>query len=225
MNNTLMGKTSQGRHSRQFPVFKQSATDWYNEERWNAIYPYLTGERFSRRFLEHFITEYSRSHPCEYLLTDAFTGDVYNFNVYHSAQTVLAGIHKRHMDVFGRKNKSAENNGRFMFGYGEKLCEVSLCELIFFRWAYQNKVMEYAHAHEEEIRNDMSKMAKIKRDSSSNSPEQKEEKIILVNPLRDEYWKDSVDECMQMPKRRRKRYREGCVDMVMNNDCEIKSTL
>lgn len=236
-----MGKSSQGKHKRQFPVFKQSVLDWYTEQRWNEVYSYLIGERFSRRFIEHFITEYSRTHTCEYPLADEFTGDVFSFNVYHSAQTVLSGVHKRHMDPFGRKNKNAENNGRFIYGFGEKRCEVSVCELIFFRWAYQNKVMEYVAEHEEEIKADMSRMAKEKRETVQklkNMLSDAEEVIVEMpmpltttsniqerNPFHDKYWKGAIDEKMQQPKRKRKRYRESSVDMLMNNDIEIKAAL
>lgn len=236
-----MGKSSQGKHKRQFPVFKQSVLDWYTEPRWNDVYPYLVGERFSRRFIEHFITEYSRTHTCEYPLADAFTGDVFSFNVYHSAQTVLAGVHKRHMDPFGRKNKNAENNGRFVFGYGDKRCEVSVCELIFFRWAHQNRVMEYAAQHEDAIKADMSRMAREKRDYLKSVLSAAEEIIVEmspqqqpltaavvvanVHPLHDEYWQGAIDEKMQQPKRKRKRYRESAVDMLMNDAVEIKAAL
>lgn len=221
-----MPRGSKGKHERQFPVFKASVLQWYTPERWERVYPYLQCKTFSRRFLEHFITEYARSHSCTYPLTDPLTGEVFNFNVYHSAQTVLAGVHKRHMDPFGRKNKNAADNGRFVHGFGDKVCEVSVCELVFFRWALKHNVMKYAEEHADEIRADMASMARVKR----VHPVSVEQIIIEVpqaptNPLQDIYWEDSVKECMQQPKRRRKRYRESTVDMVMNNKCELTAAI
>lgn len=252
-----MGRSSKGRHERQFPVFKASVLQWYTPKNWDRVYPYLTGEKYSRRFIEHFTTEYARSHNCEYPMTDPFTGEVYNFNVYHSAQTVLSGVHKRHMDPFGRRNRNAANNGKFLHGFGDKKYLVSVCELVFFRWWLKNNVGDYVDKHADEIREDMAKMSRIKREASRPATveeviiELPEEMQVLArqqqeetkdettlhetrlqvstasdvvatdNPFHDEYWQASVDERMQQPKKRRKRYRESVVDMVMNNNCTI----
>lgn len=160
---TIMGKTTHSRHERQFPLFKESVLRWYTQANWARVFPYLHSETMSRRFLEHFITEYARSNHCEYQLKDDFTGEIYNFNVYHSAQTVLAGVHKRNMDPFSRKNRNAANNGRFEFGYGDDRCMVSVCELIFFRWAVKHRVLEYAERHRQAIIDDMRSMSRAKR--------------------------------------------------------------
>lgn len=208
---------------------------WYNAERWEAIYPYICGERFSRRFIEHFITEYARSHRCEYTLKDPETGDVYLFNVYHAAQTVLAGVHKRHMDPFGRKNRDADENGKFEFGFGDKKAEVSVCSLVFFRWAHKHNVMQYAEEHEADIKADMKALSKLKRDKKAAATVRQIEIAVpdtiqqavatAVHPLQDEYWKASLEERMQQPKKKRKRYRESAVDMVMTANCELKTAL
>lgn len=227
-----------GKHERQFSLFKESVLAWYTAERWDKIYPYITGKVFSRRFIEHFITEYARSHTCEYTLTDEFTGDVFNFNVYHAAQTVLIGTHKRHMDPFGRKNRDAADNGQFEFGFGEKKALVSVCSLVFFRWAHKHKIMEYAHEHEDDIRRDMNALTLLKRHASSSTttnaivpvdeieielPLAKTRDDAAACPLKDEYWQAAVEECMQRPRKRRKRYRECAVDMIVNDACEIQA--
>jgi len=266
-----MGRSAHGKHERQFPVFKQSVLSWYTPERWAAVYPYISGAVFSRRFIEHFITEYSRSHSCEYPLTDPFTGDVFTFNVYHAAQTVLLGVHKRHMDPFGRRNREADENGRFEFGYGEQRALVSVCALVFFRWAIKHRVMEYAREHEAAIKDDMQRLARLKRSVTvseieievpagnalpsampstmpsampstmpSTMPSAMPSAMPLAmppampstavgvvgaSPLQDEYWRASIDERMQQPRKRRKRYRESTVEMIVNNQCEIKATI
>ena len=164
-----MGKKSNKRHQQQFPVFKESVIRFFSvKEHWDAVYPYLQGDRFSRRFLEHFITEYSRAHCCQYPLVDPATNETYLFNVYHSAQSVLLGVHKRHMDPFSRKNHSAHDNGVFTFGYGDKVCEVAVCELLLFRWALKHKVLEYAEKHQDEIKEDMANIARLKRVKNKN---------------------------------------------------------
>lgn len=219
------------KHARHYEVFKASVLKWYTRERWMAVFPYINGDVFSRRFIEHFITEYARSHCCEYPLKDPFTGDVTVFNVYHSAQTVLAGVHKRHMDPFGRRNNNAENGGKFPFGYGKHVCTVSVCVLVFFRWALKHNVLEYAKEHQEDIKKDMADMARFKRTDSRRVeevvielPENSEVSstaAAALHPLQDEYWQESTSERKQQPKKKRKRYRESAVSMVMNNDCVV----
>jgi hypothetical protein len=177
-----MGRLSSGKNARQYTLFRASVLAWYNEENWARVYPYISGTIFSRRFIEHFTTDYSRSHHCEYPLEDPFTGDVYNFNVYHSAQTVLAGVHKRHMDPFGRKNHNVDNDGRFVFGYGSQLCEVTVCEMIFFRWWVKHNVGEYALAHYDEIQADMKAMARLKKGTKRNTDIQSIEEIEIELP-------------------------------------------
>jgi len=260
---TCMGKTSSGRHERQFVVFKASVLQWYTQERWDAVFPYITGEKYSRRFIEHFTTEFARSHKCEYTVTDGFTGEVFIFNVYHSAQTVLAGVHKRNMDPFGRRNKNAENNGKFTHGFGDKKALVSVCELIFFRWWLDYKVGDYVDAHFAEISADMSKLSKVKRGTTKKKQEDFADTTLLgeihiemptdearmdallalplleqtptglpvqllndVNPFHDEYWKSSVADRMQHPKKRRKRYRESKVNMALKiGDVELQAAI
>jgi len=202
---------------------------------WDKVYPYLNGERMSRRFLEHFVTEYARAYRCEYYLTDPSSGERYLFNVYHAAQTVLLGVHKRHMDPFSRKNRSAQDNGFFVFGHGDKKCEVTVCELVFFRWALKKGVLAYAEEHEAEIKEDMAKIAKLKRtvlDSRRHHHEVEEVVIELPSivggeqphPLRDQYWQSATEEKKLQPRKERKRYRQSTVGTLYNeNIAEVQT--
>lgn len=216
------------RNQRQHAIIKESVIQWYTPERWAAIYPYITGSVFSRRFIEHFITEYARAYKCEYPVMDPHTGDTKMFNVYHSAQTVLIGVHKRHMDPFGRRNRDVANDGRFMFGFGDQQCMVSVCSLIFFRWAYTNNVLQYAKDHENTIREDMRTITRIKRSKISvidiEVPDHHKQ-ITPQNPLQDEYWRASLEGCHQAPKKRRKRYRECSVDTLLTDKCVVTTSL
>lgn len=220
--------TTNARNQRQYEYFKASVVQWYTAERWDAVYPYIRGDVFSRRFIEHFITEYARAKKCEYPITDPDTGDVRMFNVYHSAQTVLIGVHKRHMDPFGRKNRDADGDGRFMFGFGDKKCMVSVCSLVFFRWAHTNRVLEYAQEHQEDIRADMRAMTVVKRSKISEihiSAPDITKAVAVTHPLQDEYWRASLEECHQPPRKRRKRYRECLVDTLVTNQCVVTTSL
>ena len=210
-------------------MYKDSVTSYFNDpEKWDAVYPYLQG-RLSRRFLEHFITEYARAYRCQYYLTDPDTNERYLFNVYHSAQSVLHGVHKVNMDPFNRKNVSAEENGFFEFGHGDKRCKVTVCELLFFRWAIKRDVLKYAEENEDAIKEDMANMARVKREAIGKRKvaeiviELPDAKALVAadHPLKDEYWRESTAEKKQQPKRQRKRYRESAVNNVFNDDIHI----
>ncbi len=237
----MMRRSSRSKHEAQFPVYLASVTKFFTvPENWEAVYPYLKGEKMSRRFLEHFITEYARAYRCEYYVTDPTSGERYLFNVYHQAQAVLLGVHKRHMDPFSRRNRSATNNGFFEFGHGDRKCMVTVCELIFFRWALKKKVLEYAEQHEAEIKADMARMARVKRESTNASANAKpasantadgkviDEIVIELpppeNPLQDTYWRSATQEKKQMPRKQRKRYRTSAVSTVFNEDIEERDT-
>lgn len=160
------------------------------------------------------------------------------FNVYHQAQTVLFGVHKRNMDPFKRKNKNAGSDGEgFLWGYGDKKRVVSVCELMFFRWALQNKVLQYAMEHEEEIKADMQKISRIKRQVKNRSSggenlqpalaaEQVSEVVVdmvlVESKTRDPYWKDALEEKMQRPRKRRKRFRQCSVGMDIHTECDVR---
>lgn len=225
-----MRRSSAQKHKAQFHVYKESVVNYFSvRENWDAVYPYLKGDRFSRRFLEHFITEYARAHPCQYPLTDPETKETYLFNVYHSAQSVLLGVHKRHMDPFSRKNRNADGNGMFEFGHSDKKCTVAVCELIFFRWALKHKVLEYAEENKEAIKADMAKLARVKREKTGKRKEMAIEAVeielpVSLPPMPNEYWKMSTIERKQQPKKKRKRYRNSAVETVLHDGITIKSS-
>lgn len=159
-------------HARRYEIQKRSVLRYFeNEEKWAIVYEYLTGKTFSCRFLDHAITDYARVHNCQYHITDEATGERHLFNIYHSAQTILCGVHKKHMDPFRRRNKSMKGGGFFDFGSGDKMCRVNVPVLTFFRWAIRNKVLDYLEEHQQEIRDDMTKMARLKRKLATDDAE------------------------------------------------------
>ncbi len=220
-----MPRSSRARHEAQFPVHRESVMQFFaNENNWNAVYPYLNHERESRRFFEHFVTEYARAYRCEYPLKDPTTGRESLFNVYHDAQTVLLGVHKRHMDPFSRKNRNAVNDGFFEFGHGDKRCQVTVCELVFFRWALKKGVLAYADAHAAEIREDMARMSRVKREAPKRKAPDEVVIELPTHPLKDAYWQSSTQEKKALPRKERKRYRRSAVSTVFNDEIEERHT-
>lgn len=237
-------------HARRYEVQKRSVTRYFSDpEKWNIVYDYLQGRGFSKRFLDHFITDYARAYKCEYYLTDS-SGARYLFNVYHSAQTILCGVHKKHMDPFRRRNKAVANGGFFEFGHGDRREVVNVPVLTFFRWAIRNKVLDYAREHEAAIKQDMAKKAQEKRQAQKRRrtealrrafgtvsppppPPHVNEVVIEMNggdgsdeddDSEEVYVRETYAECKQRPAKRRKRYRECRVDTVFHDNAEVVVT-
>jgi hypothetical protein len=221
-------------YERRCEVAKLGVLDYFTPEVWDMAYDNFLRKnpapRFSRRFCDFLVTEYARLHNCQYLLTKR-NGSTRTFNVYHEAQTLLLGIHKKGVDAFNRKNKLLKNGGGFEFGYGDKKTETSVAQLCFFRWFIQNKVHAFAEEHEDHIREEMARVSQLKRlDKKRAKPLQ--EVVIQFDKKRQKpnMDEDSEDEMRRITnalllkgkKKKRKRLQDNQVDVVMNNDVKVR---
>jgi hypothetical protein len=149
--------------------------DW---SRWDRVYPLLAKkegksdkqqtqtQQLSFRLLDFLVTTYSRLHVCQYTVRED-DGHTRLVNIRHSAQTLLSALHKRSLDPFRRVNKCMKDGGLLEFGYGDKVVKTTMAQLMFFRWALYDRVLDYAQAHLEEIRTAMAEHANRKRLSSA----------------------------------------------------------
>lgn len=146
-----------------------------NPKVWDVLYRYLSSDErgeeeadatersvCSRRLLDYLTTVYARKYSCRYMLTDS-DGSQHVFDIYHGYQLALSGVHKRLMDPFNRSNPVYPNGGIVDFGLGEKRVQTSAAPLTFYRWAYENGVLEYAERNQRSIKDDMAKESKRKR--------------------------------------------------------------
>lgn len=87
------------------------------------------------RALDWFVTKYSKKYNVIYSIKK---GDkIRNFVVHSEYKALLKGYQKKLFDPFCRKNK-------IDFEYGEGLIiETSIGQLNFFKWAIENKVLDY----------------------------------------------------------------------------------
>jgi hypothetical protein len=107
----------------------------------------------SLRILDWFITNYSKKN--QVIIND-------NFNVYQNYKLMLKSFSKTSFDPFCRKNK-------IVFYYGDNdndYIETSCGQLCFFRWCFQNKILDYVRANLNVIENDMKMSLKNKNNSS-----------------------------------------------------------
>lgn len=106
----------------------------------------------SLRKLEHFVVNFSKKYNIKYTIyVKNFKGDVEAkpFWVYPEYKGQLDVYTKKSFDMFRRKCKSEE------FIYIDDV-ETTICQLNFFRWAFENGVVDYVCANLAQISEDMS---------------------------------------------------------------------
>lgn len=248
---TTKSRYSLAGHRNRYETQKRGVVEFFSDpKKWDVVYEYIRKDvphRFSRRFWDYLVTEYARAHNCQYRLRKS-NGSVVLFNIYHSAQTLLLGVHKKGVDAFNRKNKLLKDGGRFEFGHGRKRVVTSVGQLNFFRWLIQNRVNEFGEKNEDKIKREMAATSLLKRRSTGkkrkaeqeipDQPKKRQkqtteplEEVVIRLKKAKENAEDSEEEMKldtnlellhRQRKRVRKRMQPNRVDIVINNDCEYK---
>jgi len=103
----------------------------------------------SLRILDWFITNYSKKFHI--IIND-------NFNVYQSYKLMLKSFSKRYFDPFCRKNKI-----KFFFPESETdFIETSCGQLCFFKWCFENNILDFVKKNLTIIEDDMKNSLKQK---------------------------------------------------------------
>lgn len=103
--------------------------------------------KVSLRVLDWFATNYAKQYNIIYSIKKQTR--VRQFSVYTSYKAQLKTFSKKVFDPFCRRQ-------RIYFEYAEdEGVETTVAQLNFFRWAIENKVIDYVEAHLDEIINDM----------------------------------------------------------------------
>ena len=123
----------------------------------------------SLRILDWFITNFSKKN--QVIISN-------NFNVYQNYKLMLKSFSKRSFDPFCRKNK-------IIFYYTETdFIETSCGQLCFFRWCFQNQILDYVKKNLSVIEQDMKSSIKNKQNETTNSPESKRRQPLSVSASR-----------------------------------------
>lgn len=116
----------------------------------------------SLRLLDWLITNYAKSHNIMYIVN---TGGVdKQFNIYLNYKTQLKAYSKKQFDPFQRRERisfkvTKENNTTHDI-------VTTIGQLNFFRWAIQNKVIEYAKENVVRIEKDMNDSIQCRKDTN-----------------------------------------------------------
>jgi hypothetical protein len=134
-----------------------------NETILNRMLKIITGEsRISLRIVDWFATNYAKKYFTLYNVTDEF-GNTRRFKVYIDYKLKLKAYSKRRFDPFCRWE-------RISIPYKVDTCiETTIGQLNFFKWALENKVIDYIEENYDVIEDDM---------NSRNSTSKKKELVI-----------------------------------------------
>lgn len=162
-------------------LLMSSLNEFYKDGKYiSKIKPILDQKAdVSLRILDWFITNYAKKNRV------IING---SFDVYQNYKLMLRSFSKRQFDPFCRKNKiifyykngieeHKEENEEFL--KSEDCLETSCGQLCFFRWCFQNGIIDYVEKHLSEIEADMKNSLKPKQNPDRNRNEKKRQQLSV----------------------------------------------
>jgi hypothetical protein len=119
----------------------------------------ITGDsKISLRIVDWFATNYAKKYYTLYNYTDIHN-NVKRFKVYIDYKLKLKAYSKKNFDPFCRWD-------RISMPYKNGTCiETTIGQLNFFRWIFQNNILQYIEKHQEEIEEQMTKFQSVKKNT------------------------------------------------------------
>ena len=137
-------------YSNQNDLLLQKCLDFYQKNNnLDTMLRIINGEsKISLRIVDWFATNYAKKNYTLYDLENS-SGELKRFKVYLDYKLKLKAYSKRRFDPFCRWE-------RITIPYHEDShIQTTIGQLNFFKWALENKVVEYIEQHYDEIENDM----------------------------------------------------------------------
>ena len=146
-------------------LLMQSLITFFAErENLDQVIPIITGKsNISLRILDWFVTNYSKKNNIAYQLE--LNNKNKNFIVYLDYKSQLKAYSKKQFDPFCRRERISFND------HNNNELITTVGQLNFFRWAIENKIIEYIINNYEIIENDMNNSLRNlykKKDGDSN---------------------------------------------------------
>lgn len=141
-----------------------------------TIQTIVNGEsRISLRIIDWFVTNYAKKHDTEYIIRmrTGILKDLVEdckFKVYYRYKLQLKAYSKKKFDSFCRWDRisipCAENEA------GEEcFMETTIGQLNFFKWAIENRILDYIERYYEDIERDMNARNSSSRRNTTSSTE------------------------------------------------------
>jgi len=152
-------------------LLMKNLTEFYKEQKYIDEIKSIVDQNsvISLRILDWFITNYSKK------FRTLIKKDNNNVDVYMNYKLMLKSFSKKHFDPFCRKNK-------MFFYYTEdetQFIETSCGQLCFFKWCFENDILNYVKEHLNIIEQDMKSSLKVKKDPNDLSPSKKRQPLSI----------------------------------------------
>ena len=172
---------SSARYSTQNEVLMNNLLRFYEDKtllkRMSSI---INGEsNISLRIVDWFVTNFSKKYFTVYELTNPM-GYLRRFKVYNDYKLKLKAYSKKRFDPFCRWE-------RISIPYDDTKCmETTIGQLNFFKWALENKIVDYIEQHYTAIEKDMNSRnstskRKMSLDSSENGKTRKKREELSIS--------------------------------------------
>lgn len=141
-------------------LLMKSLTEFYKEQKYVEQIKSIVDQNsiISLRILDWFITNYAKK-----FRTIIQKDDGNSMDVYMNYKLMLKSFSKKQFDPFCRKNKI------FFYYTDEKFIETSCGQLCFFKWCFENGILEYVKNNLDTIEQDMKMSLKMKRGNKTTS--------------------------------------------------------
>ena len=152
---------------------------YHKDNNMQKILPIINGEStISLRLIDWFATNYSKKYYTVYNIKDSYDKDK-RFKVYIDYKLKLKAYSKKRFDPFCRWD-------RINVPYKDDTnIQTTIGQLNFFRWALENKIIDYIEEHINEITKDMNKrnctVKNRKKDKNSKTRKKREELSISAS--------------------------------------------
>jgi len=135
----------------QNELLMKNLMDFYNNrDNLNKMMCIINGEsKISLRIVDWFVTNFAKKFYTVYELENKHSETISRFKVYNDYKLKLKAYSKRRFDPFCRWE-------RISIPYDdEKYMETTIGQLNFFKWAIENKIVDYIKDNYDAIENDM----------------------------------------------------------------------
>jgi hypothetical protein len=140
----------------QNDLLMKNLTEFYNNhENLNKMMRIINGEsKISLRIVDWFVTNYAKKYFTVYEVPKIVHNEIsqtetVRFKVFHEYKLKLKAYAKKNFDPFCRWE-------RIQIPYDEETSmETTIGQLNFFKWAIENRIIDYIQAHYSEIEDDM----------------------------------------------------------------------
>lgn len=155
----------------QEDVLLQKLMKYYTESKLDEMLKIINGESIvSLRLIDWFVTNYAKYHFTVIITKKTQADGTKRFKVYNRYKNELGSYQKKKLDPFCRYD-------RILIPYkNETHIQTTIGQLNFFRWAFDNNIIEYIIEHYDDIVKDMNSRSSSSFKNKTNTSKNKTRK-------------------------------------------------